>query len=185
MPLSVRQRTLVDENASRMERAPPLVFALHKAPRELERCSGSRMIAMRVLLVADRGDVGESTVARLKKIGYAVGWAIKGTDADNLLSYKTYDLIILDLTLQDIDGLYLLKQLRQRGSSTPALVLTARSATHERIKALDLGADDYLIKPFDYRELEARARALLRRANSGISTKKWSCGNMVVDRNTR
>jgi two-component system, OmpR family, response regulator TctD len=143
------------------------------------------MIAMRVLLVADRGDVGESTVARLKEIGYAVDWAIKGTDADNLLSYETYDLIILDLTLQDIDGLYLLKQLRQRGSSTPALVLTARSATHERIKALDLGADDYLIKPFDYRELEARARALLRRANSGISTKKWSCGNMVVDRNTR
>jgi two-component system response regulator TctD len=143
------------------------------------------MIAMRVLLVADRGDVGESTVARLKKIGYAVDWAIKGTDADNLLSYETYDLIILDLTLQDIDGLYLLKQLRQRGSSTPALVLTARSATHERIKVLDLGADDYLIKPFDYRELEARARALLRRANSGISTKKWSCGNMVVDRNTR
>jgi two-component system response regulator TctD len=140
---------------------------------------------MRVLLVEDRGDVGETIVARLKKVGYAVDWAIKGVGVDDLLRYGTYDLAILDFTHPGIDGLRILKQLRQCTSYTSVLVLTALSATLERIKAIDLGADDYLVKPFDYRELEARARALLQKSNSGVAAKKLSFGNMILDRNIR
>src|SRR3954466_5741548 len=114
---------------------------------------------MRVLLVEDTEDVGEAIVARLRKIGYAVDWEMNGAVADDILGYEAYDLVILDLMLPEIDGLSILKRLRQRGSSTPVLVLTARSAIGDRVDGLDLGADDYLVKPFDYRELEARARA--------------------------
>ena len=140
---------------------------------------------MRVLLVEDRGDVGETIVARLKKVGYAVDWAIKGVGVDDLLRYGTYDLAILDFTHPGIDGLRILKQLRLCTSYTSVLVLTALSATLERIKAIDLGADDYLVKPFDYRELEARARALLQKSNSGVAAKKLSFGNIILDRNIR
>src|SRR5215208_8522603 len=140
---------------------------------------------MRILLVEDTADVGEAIVARFERLGHTVDWGKDGSVADEVLGMQAYDLLILDVNLPALDGLSILKRLRQRKSKTPVLVLTARSQVDDRVDALDLGADDYLVKPFNYRELEARARALLRRANSGISTKKWSCGNMVVDRNTR
>ena len=128
---------------------------------------------MRVLLVEDTEDVGEAIVVRLRKIGYAVDWETNGAAADDILGYEAYDLVILDLMLPDLDGLSILKRLRQRGSSTPVLVLTARSAIGDRIDGLDLGADDYLVKPFDYRELEARARVLLRRGGAGLPPTRW------------
>jgi two-component system response regulator TctD len=140
---------------------------------------------MRVLLVEDTEDVGEAIVARLRKIGYAVDWETNGAAADDILGYEAYDLVILDLMLPEIDGLSILKRLRQRGSSTPVLVLTARSAIGDRVDGLDLGADDYLVKPFDYRELEARARVLLRRGGSGSPTNTLACGDMVLDRCAR
>ncbi len=140
---------------------------------------------MRVLLVEDTEDVGETIVSRLRKNGYTVDWAIKGTVAENLVRYTPYDLIILDLILPDVDGLSILKRLRQSGSSTPVLVLSARSATRDRIDGLDLGADDYLVKPFDYRELEARARALLRRGDSGYPTNTLTYSDLMLDRCAR
>jgi len=118
---------------------------------------------------------------RLEKIGHAVDWETDGRTAAELLEVQAYDLVILDLTLPGEDGLSLLKGLRARRSRIPVLVITARSAVDERISALDLGADDYLTKPFDYRELEARARALLRRSE-GLSDNMLRFGPLAIDR---
>src|SRR3712207_146554 len=124
---------------------------------------------MRILLVEDTLDVGEAIVARFERIGHTVDWEKDGSIADEVLQVQGYDLIILDVMLPGLDGFSILKRLRQRRSRTPVLVLTARSEVDDCVGALDLGADDYLVKPFDYRELEARARALLRR-NAGQPT---------------
>lgn len=118
---------------------------------------------------------------RLKKIGHAVDWEQDGVTAAELLAVQTYDLVILDLSLPGQDGLAVLRQMRARRLATPVLVVTARSAVDERIGALDLGADDYLIKPFDYGELEARARALLRRS-AGQPDNMLRVGPLVIDR---
>lgn len=118
---------------------------------------------------------------RLKKIGHAVDWEQDGIIAAELLAVQAYDLVILDLSLPGQDGLSVLRQMRARRLATPVLVLTARSAVDERIGALDLGADDYLIKPFDYGELEARARALLRRS-AGQPDNMLRVGPLVIDR---
>ena len=136
---------------------------------------------MRVLVVEDTADIAEAVVMRLEKIGHAVDWETDGRTAAELLEVQPYDLVILDLTLPGEDGLSLLKGLRARRSRIPVLVITARSAVDERISALDLGADDYLTKPFDYRELEARARALLRRSE-GLSDNMLRFGPLAIDR---
>ncbi len=117
---------------------------------------------MRILLVEDTEEIGRAIAKRFERIGYAVDWERDGRTAAELLEVQSYDLVVLDVMLPRQDGFSVLKGLRGRGVRTPVLVLTARSAVDDRISALDLGADDYLIKPFDYRELEARARALLR-----------------------
>lgn len=139
---------------------------------------------MRVLVVEDTVDIAEAVVMRLEKIGHAVDWEQNGRTAAELLGVQAYDLVILDLTLPGQDGLAVLRDMRSRRLSTPVLVLTARSAVDERIGALDLGADDYLIKPFDYGELEARARALLRRS-AGRSDNLLRVGPLVIDRGGR
>jgi two-component system response regulator TctD len=104
--------------------------------------------------------------------------------ADELLEVQAYELLILDVNLPALDGFSILKRLRQRKSKRPVLVLTARSGIDDRVDALDLGADDYLVKPFDFRELEARARALLRRS-AGESTNQLVCGRVTIDRQAR
>jgi two-component system response regulator TctD len=139
---------------------------------------------LRVLVVEDTVDIAEAVVMRLEKIGHAVDWEQNGRTAAELLGVQAYDLVILDLTLPGQDGLAVLRDMRSRRLSTPVLVLTARSAVDERIGALDLGADDYLIKPFDYGELEARARALLRRS-AGRSDNLLRVGPLVIDRGGR
>jgi two-component system response regulator TctD len=139
---------------------------------------------MRILLVEDTVDVGEAIVARFERIGHTVDWEKDGQVADELLEVQAYDLLILDVNLPALDGFSILKHLRQRKSKTPVLVLTARSQVDDRVDALDLGADDYLVKPFDYRELEARARALLRRS-AGEPTNLLTCGNVTIDRGSR
>src|SRR3546814_2533765 len=94
---------------------------------------------------------------------FRLDWEADGTQADDILRVQRYDLVVLDITLPGRSGFDILKGLRRRSDSTPVLVLTARSEVDDRVSALDLGADDYLVKPFDFREFEARCRALLRR----------------------
>ncbi len=118
---------------------------------------------MRILLVEDTKDVGEAIVARLARIGHAVDWELDGAAGMDVLSGTSYDLVILDVMLPGLDGFSILSRLRSRGCTTPVLVLTARSRVEDRVDALDIGADDYLVKPFDFRELEARVQALMRR----------------------
>ncbi len=139
---------------------------------------------MRILLVEDTIDVGEAICRRFEAIGHMVDWAKDGNTGADILTYTAYDLIILDVMLPGCDGFSILKQLRQVKSATPVLMLTARSEIEDKVSALDLGADDYLIKPFDFRELEARARVLMRRTHSEV-TNTVICGNISLDRSNR
>jgi two-component system, OmpR family, response regulator TctD len=139
---------------------------------------------MRILLAEDTVDVGEAIVARLERIGHTVDWETDGGVADEVLQVQAYDIIILDVMLPSLDGFAILKRLRQCKNKTPVLILTSRSEVDDRVGALDVGADDYLVKPFDYRELEARVRALLRR-NAGAATNQLTCGDVIIDRTSR
>ncbi|WP_288588448.1 response regulator transcription factor [uncultured Methylobacterium sp.] len=139
---------------------------------------------MRILLVEDTRDVGEAIAVRLRALGHAVDWEMDGEAGDALLAVQAYDLVILDVNLPGLDGFSILKRLRARRGPVPVLVLTARSEVDDRVGALDLGADDYLVKPFDFRELEARVRALLRR-NSGHADNALILGNLRLDREAR
>lgn len=136
---------------------------------------------MRILVVEDTVDIGKVIVLRLEKMGHAVDWETDGRTASELLEVQAYDLVVLDVMLPGADGFAILKGLRGWGLKTPVLILTARSAVDDRISALDLGADDYLIKPFDYRELEARARALLRRS-AGTPDNILRFGDLTIHR---
>lgn len=124
---------------------------------------------MRLLLVEDDEILGDGLVAGLKMEGYAVDWLTNGKLADEALQVNSYELIVLDLNLPDMDGISILKALRNRKNETPVLVLTAKDTIPDRILGLDSGADDFVIKPFDLNEVCARLRALARR-NEGRST---------------
>jgi len=100
----------------------------------------------------------------LRQSGYAVDWVANGADADNALTSGAYDLVILDLGLPKLSGFDVLRRLRSRKSIIPVLILTALDGTSDCVKGLDLGADDYMAKPFELPELEARVRALARRS---------------------
>ncbi|WP_042702906.1 response regulator transcription factor, partial [Azospirillum sp. B506] len=127
---------------------------------------------MRILVIEDAEDLADAVVDSLRGLGHAVDWAADGDEADELLHTEAYQLIILDVMLPGPDGQTLLRQLRRRGDRTPVLVTTARSQIDTKIHLLDLGADDYIVKPFDLRELEARCRALLRRSHGMASPKR-------------
>ena len=139
---------------------------------------------MRVLIVEDTPDVGEAIVGAMSRLGYAVDWQICGEDARHALRVQSYDLIILDVMLPDVDGFTLLGEIRASRIDTAVLVLTARSQIDDRVSALDLGADDYLVKPFDFRELEARARALARRRH-GATVSRLQVGDVTLDQAAR
>ena len=119
---------------------------------------------MRLLLVEDDMMIGESVLDALRAEGYAVDWVRDGRAADSAWSSEQYDLVLLDLGLPARDGLQVLKAARERRDRTPVLIVTARDAVDDRIRGLDAGADDYLLKPYDLSELQARIRALIRRA---------------------
>ncbi|MDB6143797.1 MAG: DNA-binding response regulator [Pseudomonas sp.] len=119
---------------------------------------------MRLLLIEDDSALGEGIHQALIREGYTVDWVKDGASALHALLTENFDLAVLDLGLPRMDGLEVLRQLRQRGSALPVLILTARDATEDRIAGLDAGADDYLIKPFDLAELKARLRSLMRRS---------------------
>jgi len=118
---------------------------------------------MRVLIVEDNMALADGVTRAFKKMGLAVDAVNDGEEADHVLSIQKYDLVILDLNLPGIDGLEILRRLRDRGNKVQVIILTARDQIQDRVEGLDLGADDYLTKPFDLSELEARVRALLRR----------------------
>jgi DNA-binding response OmpR family regulator len=125
---------------------------------------------MRVLLVEDDRPVASFIQKGLEAEHYAVDLARDGAEAESMVEVSDYDLVILDLVLPRIDGLEVLKHIRERKPSLLVLVLTARSRVEERVKGLDLGADDYLTKPFSFLELAARLRTLLRRIPRGGTT---------------
>ncbi|HXZ93404.1 MAG TPA: response regulator transcription factor [Burkholderiales bacterium] len=118
---------------------------------------------MRLLLVEDDRMIGESVQKGLRQDGFSVDWAQDGRSAELALETERYDCVLLDLGLPKKDGLELLRELRARRDAVPVVVITARDAIPERIKGLDSGADDYLVKPFDLDELAARVRAVVRR----------------------
>ena len=137
---------------------------------------------MRLLLADDEKELSNALVAILKHSSYTVDAVYNGTDALDYALTGNYDGIILDIMMPGLDGTEVLRQLRNRGISTPVLFLTAKSDVDDRIKGLDLGADDYLTKPFDMGELLARIRAMLRR-KSDFSPVNLTCGNLTLDRN--
>ncbi len=118
---------------------------------------------MRVLLIEDDKMIGEGLQKALRQSGFSINWVEDGAMADSALTDEVYELAILDLGLPNKSGLDLLKDLRARQSTMPVLVLTARDSVADKVQGLDLGADDYMLKPFALEELEARIRSLLRR----------------------
>jgi two-component system, OmpR family, response regulator len=124
---------------------------------------------MRILIAEDDQVLADGLLRTLRGNGYAVDHVASGSEADAALSTQEFDLLILDLGLPRLHGFEVLKKLRGRGSSTPVLILTAADSVEQRVKGLDLGADDYMAKPFSLQELEARVRALARRGMGAAS----------------
>ena len=139
---------------------------------------------MRILLAEDDPVLADGLCRSLRRAGYAVDHASTGAEADAAASTETYDLLILDLGLPKMPGLEVLRRLRAKAGSAnqrmPVLILTASDGVDERVKGLDLGADDYMAKPFDLAELEARVRALVRRGLCGAPTLIQN-GNLSYD----
>lgn len=140
---------------------------------------------MRLLLVEDDEPLAEGLAASLRLGGYSVDWMTLGSRASAALAVETYDAVILDLNLPDTDGLTLLRQWRNRSLRVPVLILSARDEIEDRVRGLDLGADDYLTKPFDVAELEARLRVLIRRMQAGMVDNVLEVGPLKLDLNGR
>jgi two-component system, OmpR family, response regulator len=139
---------------------------------------------MRVLLIEDDRMVGNAVEQALKDAAYAVDWVTDGETAIQAARNESYELALLDLGLPKTDGREVLRSLRSLGRKLPVIIVTARDGVDDRIEGLDLGADDYLIKPFEIRELLARMRAVLRREGSG-SPALLSNGKLALDPATR
>ena len=133
---------------------------------EARAASYLSMLPMRILLVEDDKVLADALARALVQAAHAVDSVSTGEEADHALALASYDLAILDIGLPGLSGLDVLKRLRARKSTMPVLLLTAFDALEDRVRGLDLGADDYLAKPFDLPELEARVRALLRRGSN-------------------
>ena len=138
---------------------------------------------MRLLLVEDNRALADWLGRTLRKQNYTVDRVDNGANADFALRSETFDLVILDLALPKMDGQEVLRRLRGRGNRTPVLVLTADNTTHSRVSELDHGADDYVAKPFEVEELEARIRVLLRRT-AQVAQPLIECGDLVYDSNS-
>ncbi len=135
---------------------------------------------MRLLLVEDDSVIADGLIRSLRAAGHAVDHATDGSAADEALKQYPYDLVVLDLGLPRVDGMDVLRRARARGSNAPVLILTARDSLSDRVVGLDAGADDYLAKPFDLPEFEARVRALLRRRETSVSG-RIEIGPLMVD----
>jgi DNA-binding response OmpR family regulator len=135
---------------------------------------------MKILLVEDDPTLGDAVMRAVRQAGFAVDWARDGLQADNALNDYVYDAALLDLGLPRREGLEVLRRLRKRGATLPVMILTARDSVEDRVRGLDAGADDYLLKPFALDELLARLRALLRRAH-GVADTGMRLGRLCFD----
>jgi two-component system, OmpR family, response regulator len=139
---------------------------------------------MRLLLVEDDEPLAEALAELLVTSGYAVDRVQDGDGARALVAAESFDLVILDLNLPGLDGLSVLRAMRAQGNPAAVMILTARGAAEDRVRGLDLGADDYMAKPFDIREFEARVRSLLRR-QAGLRSAMVSLGPLTLNLTTR
>lgn len=139
---------------------------------------------MRILLVEDDLMIGEAVSVALRDAAYAVDWVKDGATADRVLESAEYQAVLLDLGLPKRDGLEVLRRLRQAGDTVPVIVITARDSVDDRIKGLDFGADDYLVKPFNLNEMLARLRAIIRR-QGGQAIPLLTNGKVSLDLATR
>jgi two-component system OmpR family response regulator len=139
---------------------------------------------VRILLVEDNQALAEGLSTILRGSGYAVDAVADGASAEAVAAAEAYDLVILDLNLPEMDGLDVLRAMRARANKAAVMILTARGTPEERVKGLDLGADDYMIKPFDIPEFEARIRVLLRR-QAGLRSSIVNYGGITFDLNSR
>jgi len=135
---------------------------------------------LRILIAEDDSTLTDGLSRALRKSGYAVDCVESGPRADSALSTQVYDAVILDLGLPGLTGLEVLKRLRARGAKVPVLILTAADSIEQRVRGLDLGADDFMAKPFSLSELEARVRAIVRR-HAGAASPVMSIGNLTFD----
>ncbi|QYY30712.1 MULTISPECIES: heavy metal response regulator transcription factor [Cupriavidus] len=136
---------------------------------------------MKLLVVEDEAKTGEYLRQGLTEAGFVVDLAANGLDGHHLAMSEAYDLIILDVMLPDVDGWRIVQTLRAAGNRVPVLFLTARDSVADRVKGLELGADDYLVKPFAFAELLARVRTLLRRGSVQASVDRVQVGDLVLD----
>jgi two-component system, OmpR family, response regulator TctD len=139
---------------------------------------------MRVLLVEDNRELAEWIARALRQSSMVVDVLHDGAQAEHLLATQSYDIVLLDLSLPRVDGLTVLRKLRARECAVPVLVLTARGGLEDRVRGLDAGADDYVTKPFELSELEARMRALVRRAH-GAASNEVVIGSLHYDAASR
>lgn len=139
---------------------------------------------MRILLIEDHPELGAVIQRRLQRSGHVVEWVTTGSAALQYIEHGTWDVLLLDIMLPEHDGFSILESLRQQHITTPVLVMTARTEIEDKVSMLDLGADDYLVKPFDLRELEARIRALHRRP-LGQASNTYSIGPLQVNSKSR
>ena len=139
---------------------------------------------MKILLAEDEIDLNNVITRYLKKNGYSVDSVLDGEEALDYLEYGEYDLVILDIMMPKVNGFEVIKKLRDKGNHTSVLMLTARDSADDKVKGLDLGADDYIVKPFDFNELMARIRAVVRR-KYGNSSNKLVIGNLVLNTSER
>lgn len=135
---------------------------------------------MRILLVEDDPLLGEGVCAGLRREENAIDWIKNGETALSALKETQYDCVILDIGLPKMSGLEVLREMRESNDATPVLILTAQDDISDRVKGLDSGADDYLVKPFEFSELCARLRALTRRAR-GTASESIKYNNIVID----
>lgn len=135
---------------------------------------------MKILLVEDDPTLGEAVMLAMRRAGFAVDWSRDGAQAEAALKAYAYDAMLLDLGLPRREGLDVLRNARKRGATLPVMIVTARDAVEDRVRGLDAGADDYLLKPFALDELLARLRALLRRAH-GVADTQIHMGRFGFD----
>ncbi len=136
---------------------------------------------MKLLVVEDEGKTGDYICQGLREAGFVVDMARNGLDGHHQAMTESYDLIVLDVMLPDVDGWRILQSLRQAQLRTPVLFLTARDSVEDRVKGLELGADDYLVKPFAFAELLARVRTLLRRGSAPLPVDRLQVADLVLE----
>lgn len=136
---------------------------------------------MKILIVEDEPKTGDYLQQGLSEAGFTVELAVNGTDGLHLASEGDHDLLILDVMLPGMNGWQLLRSLREKGRQVPVIFLTARDQVEDRVKGLELGADDYLVKPFSFAELLARVRTILRRGRTGIESATLLVADLEMD----